>query len=65
MKKEMNNNETTQEKSAYMAPTLEVTMIRMEQGIAAGSATVKPGDLSGNISHEWDTDPERDEGIDW
>ncbi|MCL1671068.1 hypothetical protein [Elizabethkingia ursingii] len=65
MKKEMNNNETLQEKRAYMAPTLEVTFITMEQGIAAGSASVKPGNLSGTIEHEWDTDPERDEGIDW
>ncbi len=61
----MNSTETGQEKRAYIAPTLEVTIIEMEQGIAAGSATVKPGNLSGTVSHEWETDPERDEGIDW
>ncbi|WP_407481754.1 hypothetical protein [Elizabethkingia meningoseptica] len=61
----MNSTETVQKKSAYIAPTLEVIIIKMEQGIAAGSATVKPGNLSGTISHEWDTDPERDETIDW
>lgn len=61
----MDNTETVQEKRAYITPTLEVTIIEMEQGIAAGSATVKPGNLSGTVSHEWETDPERDEGIDW
>lgn len=61
----MDSTETVQEKRAYIAPTLEVTIIEMEQGIAAGSATVKPGNLSGTVSHEWETDPERDEGIDW
>lgn len=31
-------------KKKYIPPTLEVISIEMEQGIAAGSATLNPGD---------------------
>ncbi|HAY3552749.1 hypothetical protein KRE47_07205 [Elizabethkingia meningoseptica] len=65
MKKEMNNKETVQEKSAYIAPTLEVTIIKMEQGIAAGSASVRPTDPFNNpIREEW-KEEEQSGGIDW
>ena len=60
----MNNNKTKQEKKPYMAPTLEVTIIKMEQGIAAGSASVRPTDpLNSPIREEWNED--QSGGIDW
>ena len=52
-------------KQHYIPPSIDVFRIEMEQGIAAGSASVRPVDVNGNISHEWDTDSEIDEGIDW
>ncbi|KUG12585.1 hypothetical protein BEI02_02410 [Elizabethkingia sp. HvH-WGS333] len=65
MKKEMNNNKTTPEKKPYMAPILEVTIIRMEQGIAAGSATVRPTDpLNSRAKEEWN-DEDQSGVIDW
>lgn len=65
MKKEMNNNKTKQEKKPYMAPTLEVTIIKMEQGIAAGSASVRPTDpLNSPIREEWNEE-DQSGGIDW
>ncbi|MCT4235849.1 hypothetical protein [Elizabethkingia miricola] len=38
-------------KKEYTAPVLEIVLIEMEQGIAAGSASVNVGvDVSGNAS---------------
>ncbi|WP_407478691.1 hypothetical protein [Elizabethkingia anophelis] len=65
MKKEMNNNKATQKKKPYMAPALEVTIIEMEQGIAAGSATVRPTDpLNSRAKEEWN-DEDQSGVIDW
>lgn len=65
MKKEMNSTETLQKKRAYIAPTLEVTLIRMEQGIAAGSASVRPTNpLNNPIREEWNEE-DQSGGIDW
>ncbi len=52
-------------KKTYTPPKIEVTIIEMEQGIAAGSATVKPTDaLNGPIQQEWDTE-DQSGNIDW
>ncbi|AMR41270.1 hypothetical protein [Elizabethkingia anophelis] len=65
MKKEMNNNKATQKKRAYLAPTLEVTIIEMEQGIAAGSASVRPSDQFNNRAKEEWNDEDQSGVIDW
>ncbi|MCT3763889.1 hypothetical protein [Elizabethkingia anophelis] len=65
MKKEMNNNKVTQKKRAYLAPTLEVTIIEMEQGIAAGSASVRPSDQFNNRAKEEWNDEDQSGVIDW
>ncbi|WP_395762463.1 hypothetical protein ACH34C_09710 [Elizabethkingia anophelis] len=44
------------EKKSYLAPSVSVIHIEMEQGIAAGSATVTPGVVNGNtdnVSTDW------------
>ncbi|WP_454059227.1 hypothetical protein [Elizabethkingia ursingii] len=44
------------EKKSYLAPFVSVINIEMEQGIAAGSATVTPGLVNGNtdaVSTDW------------
>ncbi len=61
----MNNNKTTPEKKPYMAPTLEVTIIEMEQEIAAGSASVRPTDQFNNRAKEEWNDEDQSGVIDW
>ena len=52
-------------KITYEAPTLEVIYVEMEQGIAAGSAIVHPGNSAGEIKEEWQVDPNDDRTLDW
>lgn len=61
----MNNNKATQKKRAYLAPALEVTIIEMEQGIAAGSASVRPTDQFNNRAKEEWNEEDQSGGIDW
>ncbi len=61
----MNNNKAIQKKKPYMAPALEVTIIEMEQGIAAGSASVRPSDQFNNRTKEEWNDEFESGGIDW
>ncbi|MDV2444928.1 hypothetical protein [Elizabethkingia anophelis] len=58
----MKQNEEKKEKAkeiakwTYLAPQIFVEEIEMEQGIAAGSATVTPGVVNGNtdsVSTDW------------
>lgn len=45
------------EKKSYQAPSVSVIHIEMEQGIAAGSASVTPAVVNGNtdsVSTDWD-----------
>ena len=61
----MNNNKAIQKKKPYMTPALEVTIIEMEQGIAAGSASVRPSDQFNNrAKEEWNDEFESGD-IDW
>lgn len=57
------NQET--EKKDYIAPELEVIRVEMEQGIAAGSATVNPADNNNEIKDEWEKDPDNNNSMDW
>lgn len=40
-------NQKKKEKKGYIPPTLRVTIVEMEEGIAAGSAQVTPGGTGG------------------
>ena len=45
-----------EEKKEYEAPSISVTEIEMEEGIASGSATVTPVEVNGNtdtVSTDW------------
>ncbi|AJW65291.1 hypothetical protein VO54_03866 [Elizabethkingia miricola] len=51
------NKKSKQQKKKYEAPKIEVVLVKMEQGIAAGSATVSPLDtVNGTVKEEWDTE---------
>lgn len=56
-------------KKTYSSPTLSVTVIEMEQGIAAGSAqtsvTGSDGSTGGNITIEAENGGEQNGSFDW
>ncbi|WP_407481827.1 hypothetical protein [Elizabethkingia meningoseptica] len=56
-------NET--QKKEYTAPQMEVTLINMEEGVAAGSARVVPTDLNDKVYEQWDTNTEDTRPFDW
>ncbi|MCT3918021.1 hypothetical protein CMU59_17600 [Elizabethkingia anophelis] len=46
-------------KKPYLSPTLDVTRVEMEYGIAAGSAPVSPVSVNGNVDQiqtDWEND---------
>ena len=44
------------ERKNYIAPLIEVTLIEMEEGFAAGSATVEPTvNPNGDVQAGWET----------
>ncbi|MCT4139116.1 hypothetical protein [Elizabethkingia anophelis] len=62
--------ETTQVNNAillkeYIAPSIEITYVEMEQGIAAASATVIPTNVNGDVSQQWETDVDTTGNYDW
>ncbi|MBB6131653.1 hypothetical protein [Mucilaginibacter lappiensis] len=54
-------------KHKYVAPTLEVLLIKLEQGIAVGSASanVTPTDASNNVQDSWGADTDDNRTINW
>ena len=52
-------------KNIYISPQLETTSVTLEQGIAAGSATVNLYDNQKGVQEVWTTDQNRDETLDW
>ena len=52
-------------RKVYESPTIEVIHLEMEQGIAAGSAVVRPHDVNNEIVEEWQVDPDDSRVIDW
>ncbi|MCT4216558.1 hypothetical protein J2O08_13510 [Elizabethkingia anophelis] len=54
----MNEPKTNQEKKdskkEYVPPVIDVNLIEMEYGIAAGSASTNPSNDQGEIKSEWD-----------
>ncbi len=45
-------------KNVYRSPKLEVYKIQLEQGIAVGSARVRPQNLNNQIFEEWEVEEE-------
>ncbi|WP_244892989.1 MULTISPECIES: hypothetical protein [Elizabethkingia] len=52
-------------KKEYLPPSIEVDVIELEQGIAAGSAVVVPTTVNGDVSQEWDTDTDTTGTYNW
>ena len=61
MKKEV----LTTKKGYYMSPNVESITLSLEQGIAAGSATVVPQNSSSEVLQEWDIGTDRETNINW
>ncbi|WP_407480803.1 hypothetical protein [Elizabethkingia meningoseptica] len=53
------------QKEEYRSPMIEISLIEMEQGVAAGSARVLPADLGNNIQEMWLEDSSDDRTIEW
>ncbi|MEI2273080.1 hypothetical protein OHD16_13095 [Sphingobacterium sp. ML3W] len=49
----------------YVSPQLNVEEVEMEQGIAAGSAAVKPGSSSNEVKSQWDTGSDSNSNVEW
>lgn len=54
--------ETMKKKKIYVSPTIEVTEIDMEQGIASGS--IAPGSGTNDVVDEWDEE-DQDHHFEW
>ncbi|CAM3768723.1 hypothetical protein ELOC111193_18650 [Elizabethkingia occulta] len=52
-------------KQEYFTPKIAVSLIEMEQGIAAGSARVLPPNSGGQVQEEWTSDPDDNRTIEW
>lgn len=54
-----------QKRKIYDSPKLELIMLQMEEGIAAGSARVVLTDQTGDVIEEWETGTDRTNDINW
>lgn len=52
-------------KRPYAAPRIQVAVIAMEEGIAAGSANTQPGDNTGSVKSEWETAEDNNSNMGW
>ncbi|MDF2517037.1 MAG: hypothetical protein K0R59_2333 [Sphingobacterium sp.] len=52
-------------KKLYLTPKIEITIIAMEEGIAAGSANIQPGDNTGSVKSEWETADDNNSNMGW
>ncbi|GHE39520.1 hypothetical protein [Sphingobacterium griseoflavum] len=53
------------EKLEYMPPVIQLEIIDLEEGFAAGSAIVRPVDNNGHVTVEWETDSDESKTINW
>lgn len=65
MKKNCINTQNKNLKKKYLAPKIELIIVNMEHGLAAGSAAILPTNETGEIKDEWDTLPTKEGEIDW
>ncbi|MHC8949420.1 hypothetical protein [Sphingobacterium hungaricum] len=49
----------------YKSPTMDISLVELEQGIATGSATVVPTDSNGVVHEEWKIDSDDNRTINW
>lgn len=49
----------------YSPPKVEISFIEMEQGIAAGSASIVPPNSNKQVTDEWVVDPDNNTPINW
>ncbi|HFK5586392.1 TPA: hypothetical protein ACGZ92_002605 [Elizabethkingia anophelis] len=49
-------NELIEFKKDYLPPQLEITIVEMENGIAAGSAMAVPLDINNKAYEQWSSD---------
>ncbi|AQX06239.1 hypothetical protein KRE40_10945 [Elizabethkingia meningoseptica] len=59
----MMNKETL--KQEYYAPEFQVQLLKMEEGIAAGSARVTPTNTTGEVKEEWTVGDDDNRTIEW
>lgn len=57
------NKETL--KQEYYAPEFQVQLLKMEEGIAAGSARVTPTNTTGEVKEEWTVGDDDNRTIEW
>ncbi|AQX48491.1 hypothetical protein ATB99_09070 [Elizabethkingia meningoseptica] len=66
--KQMNNNfrmMNNLHKEEYVSPELDVALMEMEQGIAAGSARVNPANGQNEVKEEWTVGDDDNRTIEW
>ncbi|MCT1531310.1 MULTISPECIES: hypothetical protein [Sphingobacterium] len=49
----------------YVSPLIEVNNIHLEEGIAAGSAFVRPQNGNDEVIEQWYEDDQESKSIDW
>lgn len=54
-----------EKKLTYIAPVCTVTIIEMEQGIAAGSARVNSPSNSGEVKDSWESREDNSKTVEW
>ncbi|MEH6305827.1 hypothetical protein RYH73_09240 [Olivibacter sp. CPCC 100613] len=57
--------EKKMKKNPYVAPLITVELIAMEEGIATGSAMVRPVNDTGQIKTEWQEGTDISRDINW
>ncbi|WP_169305757.1 hypothetical protein [Sphingobacterium alkalisoli] len=55
----------TKELLPYIAPTIEVEIIELEQGIATASAFVSPHAEGDFVQEEWETEENKQYELNW
>lgn len=58
-------SDKTDYRETYTSPTLTISFIEMENGIAAGSAKVIPPDNGRKVQEEWQNGTDDNRTIDW
>ncbi|MDE5490996.1 hypothetical protein [Elizabethkingia meningoseptica] len=53
------------QKKEYTPPKMELTLVKMEEGIANGSAKVVPTDINQKVYEQWETNPEDKQDVIW
>ncbi|MBP3942653.1 hypothetical protein J5U18_03590 [Sphingobacteriaceae bacterium WQ 2009] len=56
-------NKENKTKIPYVPPSIVVTILELEGGIAAGSATVNPVNQSGAVYQSWEDEAESDDRV--